>query len=85
MFRSLSACDLQKLNEYLRKEECEKKGEGALRWFARTKSLLLECARVLHEGLRSLIVMYGRETAVIGKREDLSLWLYRWITLENVW
>ena len=42
---------------------------GAISSLVNTKSLQLECARIMHESLFMTVLMYGNETTIWKKKE----------------
>ena len=55
---------------------------GGTRSLVNARGLQLECARVLHEALLMLVLLYGSETIVGGRKRSLGLGLCKWTTLE---
>ena len=53
---------VQMRQEYSRNVESGRKVAGVIRSLVNARSLRLECARVLHESLLVLVLMYGSET-----------------------
>ena len=56
---------------------------GVIRSLVNARDLQLECARVLHEILLVLVLMYGRKIMLWKEKERFRVRLYRWTTSEN--
>ena len=66
--------------EYSRKVAIGRRIAGAVKSLVNVRDLQFECARVLHETLLVLVLMYGNETMLW---RDLELGLYRWTISED--
>ena len=58
---------------------------GAFRSLVNARDLQLECARVLHERLLVLVLMYGSETMLWKEKERYRFRLCRWTTSDDCW
>ena len=71
--------------EFSRKVANGRRVAVAIRSLVSTRSLQLECARVLHETLLVPVLRYGSETMIWREKERSRIWLYRWTTSEVYW